>query len=244
MLLPALFALLGTAPDVKAASVAVYAGAEGQRVEVVRLSPLEARLAVVRISGSGSEHDGLALPCEMRSTFRGIECITRYRGNEWTLLMLTDDEGVNARLPDRRFDVNRDVGASRAARPAEVLAAAKEQSQSGRLAAFQSSVSADLSAAVDKLVSAVVKARARRCGKAVEFVIESGTFTEDPHYDPYSACKPLLNKVEGSCEWPKAATRVRCRAGRRFDLRAEGDELVFTVIPSQPLGAAHFLSER
>lgn len=243
MLVPSLLVVfLSQSPAVE--GVKVYRGGDGQVVEVVTLAPRASKRAVVRFRGADSEHDGLALPCEVRAGSQGTDFVSRHGGSEWTVL--SQREGRNTvYVPGRpEFAVKFDREGTDAAKAADVLAAHEAQLRDGRLAAFAKKPWPVLEAKYQGLADAAVRGLAKPCGRALTFRFDWPTFGDETmaELDVWKACAPLVSRLESSCALAKQATVLRCRLGAAHGLAVEGDALVFTTTAAGGTSARDFLA--
>jgi len=114
-----------TSQVLTAQSLKVYRGKDGQRVEVVALAPQQPGKgsnpnALVRVTGSGSERDGLVFRGTQRE--QGRSFVMRYGGHDWVLTTNRDGE-VDVSMPGRTesFRVKYDEASTTAANKDEVV---------------------------------------------------------------------------------------------------------------------------
>lgn len=189
----------------------LYAGPDGQLVEIAKLSPTA---ALVRVTKSGSPHDGLVLRCETDE--RSGRFTTRYHGGDWTVVALNGNGAGEAFVPEANKFRLKYIEAEHAD-PSVLLAEHAKQQQNGRLALFAKK---DYPHLVKKY-----EAKAAAACPGVAFSYDWASFTDDDmaNVDVAALCVP------SSC--PAAVTQMVCRRGSKKLQVREGARLTFEVVP-------------
>ncbi|RKH66147.1 hypothetical protein [Corallococcus llansteffanensis] len=229
----ALVAVLATtaAQSLEAAASKVYRGNDGQTVEVVTLEPRTSSEALIRVRGTDSEHDGITLKCTVKKLSRGADYVTRYHGDDYTVLVQRDGvhEASLPGAPSFRVKFNQEATDRFAA--GEVLAAHQQQRESGQLAAFQKKPWPHLEKKYAARATEAVAALQKRCGVAPSFTFDWKSFGDEQmaELDVWAACAPLATQAGKHCASVKDARALVCRFGPTLGFERAGDTLTFTT---------------
>lgn len=192
----------------------VYAGPEGQRVEVAKL----ADGALVRFTKTGSPHDGLVVRCTP-------EYATRFHGSEWTLLRLAATGKGTAWFPGvKEFPVAYlEDGAAQAA---DLLAEHERQRADGRLALFAKKEHPHLVRKYEAKAATALAELRKSCPAVTAFRFDWASFSDDDmdNHDVWALCASAVRCTPGVSE-------LVCRRGaKRLEVRS-GAQLVLEVAP-------------
>lgn len=243
-----LVALLAAAPALalEAADSKVYRGSDGQLVEVVTLEPRTSAEVLIRVRGTRSEHDGLALRCAVKQDAHGTDYVTRYQGSDYGVLI--EREGsYEAFLPGTRsFRVKFDQAATDKVSGEDVLAAHQQQLESGRLVAFQKKPWPFLEKKYTARATQAVAALAQRCGTAPAFTFDWKSFGDEEmaELDVWAACAPLVTATQNRCASVKGLSTLVCRFGPALGLERGGDTLTFTTTRKGAAEGPSFLNRK
>jgi len=222
--------LLLTLAALEPASLKVFKGTEGQRVDVLAVKPVAEGRALIRVRASGSPFDGLVLEGKSKD---GRVAVT-YRGSEWTVLNTTDGRG-RAFFPEvKEFTVKFDEEATGQVDPAALIADHAKQKASGELAMFAKKAYPHLTRKYEAKASA-----AFTCPGST-FRFDWASFTDDDmdNLDAYALCEPL---AKAKCARLKAS-KVVCRMGPAFAVTRADDTLTFTTTAKGAADGASFLA--
>ncbi|CAM4505617.1 hypothetical protein [Corallococcus exiguus] len=236
-LAPALMlaAILATtaAHSLEAVAGKVYRGTDGQSVEVVTLEPRTASEVLIRVRGTDSEEDGIALRATLKRHSRGADYVTRHRGGDYVILLQRDGR-YEAVLPGvQAFPVKFNQDATDEASTAEVLTAHQQQLESGRIAAFQKKAWPHLEKKYTARAGEAVAALNKACGTSSTFTFEWKSFSDEvmAELDVWAACAPLASRAQAHCASVKTVTSLVCRFGPTLGLERGKDTLTFTTTP-------------
>jgi hypothetical protein len=209
----------------------VYRGTDGQSVEVLTLEPRTSDEALVRVRGTDSHDDGITLKCAVRKSSRGADYVTRHGGGEYVVLVQRDGahEAFLPGVPGFRVKFSQE--ATDKLVPGDVLAAYQQQSESGRVAAFQKKPWPYLEKKYTTRATEAVAALQKRCGVAPTFTFDWKTFgdAQMAELDVWAACAPLATQAAKHCDAVKGATALVCRFGPALGFERQGDTLTFTT---------------
>lgn len=192
----------------------VYAGPEGQRIEVAKL----ADGALVRFTKTGSPHDGLVFRCD--ADYR-----TRFHGADWTVLRLANTGKGNAwfpGVPEFRVAYLEDGAAQADA----FLAEHERQRSDGRLAMFAKKEHPHLVKKYEAKAAAALTELQRSCPAVTGLTFDWASFSDSDmdEHDVWALCAPVVRCVPG-------VTQLSCRRGaKRLEVRA-GTRLTLEVAP-------------
>lgn len=223
--------MLTEAHALEAAAGKVYRGSDGQLVEVVPLEPRAAGEVLIRVRGTDSEEDGIALRCTVKKDSRGADYMTRHHGSDYGIL-IQRGEVYEAILPGTRaFRVQFDQKATDALSTGEVLAAHQQQLESGRLIAFQKKPWPHLEKKYTQRATDAVATLQKRCGATPSFTFEWKSFgdAEMAELDVWAACAPLVTAAQKHCAALKTTPALVCRFGPTLGFERSGETLTFTT---------------
>lgn len=235
--------LLAAEPPVEALGAKAYKGPEGQLVEVVTLKPLDAKRALVRITGAGSPADGLVLATSIDAA-RAFTA--RIRGADWVVLRLDEGRGTAAPPDVKEFRLKFDEAATGRVDATDLVAKHQAQRESGELAMLAKKEFPILVKKYEGKAAEAVAALGRKCGAAPSFSFTWWTFSDADmgELDAWAACKPLVAALEGRCAAAKGVTKLACRMGPKLALERTGDTLTFTTTAKGAADGAAFVSSQ
>lgn len=214
------------AQGLEADSVKSYAGPDGQLVEVVRLKPLKAQQALLRVTGASSPADGLVLP----AVLAGGAFTVRIRGGDWNLLRLEEGTGTGTvYAPDaKEFRVKFTAGKSDAA---ELLSAHQAQLESGAIALLAKKEFPFLVKKYEGKAATAVAELNKACGAKLDFTFSWATFSDDDmsNLDAWSLCAPFVTALKSSCAATKGVTAIACRRGTKAAVERSPERITFTT---------------
>jgi hypothetical protein len=229
--------LIGTLARAESAdSAKVYVGDEGVEVAVVRLRA--GNQALVRVTGSGGELDGLVRLHAVEENGAHLEYRGRLRGRDFYTLVVRDGKTWLS-LPKHRdsMALKYDEARTRALRPETVLAAYEQQKQAGTLEALERF---DRKARVNDAEAELRKAAAAAaaaCGKKVAVTVDWTGVTDEmlgrysiPSYcgAPLSELGRLCETAEGKAYVAAEVNEVVCRFGPALALEVASGTLKWT----------------
>lgn len=208
------------------ADLKVYRGKDGQRVEVVTLAGGEKGrpATLVRVTGSGSERDGLV--------FRGITqqanrdaFVMRYGGKEWTLFDKRDGE-LSVFMPGpREFRAKFDEKATKEADAKAVVKTHEAQLADDSIALAEKAEWPHLVAKYEKAANEAASQVSKSCGAPVTLGFRWASFDDDTmaNVDAWKLCAPVVSALQARCAAVKARPKVVCALGASPSVeRAEG----------------------
>jgi hypothetical protein len=208
----------------EADSVKRYSGPDGQLVEVVRLKPLSAQKALIRITGASSPADGLVLPVELN----GPSYTARIRGSDWNLLRLEDGSGTVYAPDTKEFRVKYTAGKSDAA---ELISAHQAQRTSGAIALLAKKEFPFLVKKYEGKAATAVAELNRTCGATLAFTFTWATFSDDDmsNLDVWSLCAPIVTALKNTCAVTKGVTTLACQRGAKAAIERSPERITFTT---------------
>lgn len=205
--------------------VKVYRGRDGQRVEVVTLAGGEKGkpATLVRVTGSGSERDGLV--------FRGVTdrsnrdaFVMRHGGKDWTLFDKRDGE-LSVFMPGpREFRAKFDEPSTKEADAKAIVKTHEAQLADDSIALAEKAEWPHLVAKYEKAASEAAAAVSKSCGVPVSFGFRWATFDDDTmaNVDAWKLCAPLVPALQSRCAAVKARPKVVCALGTPSVERLDG----------------------
>lgn len=208
---------LVTSQALTAQGLKVYRGRDGQRVEVVTLAPQQPKgagpNALVRVTGSGSERDGLVFRGALEDAGRDQSFTMRFGGKPWVLLRNTDGE-VQVFMPGKRepFRAKYDEPSTTSGDKDALVKAHQEQLASDAVALAEKAEWPFLVTKYEKKAAEAAAGLSKRCGVAATVTLRWATFDDDTmaNVDVWKLCAPL---VEVGCADLKAHPKVVCQLG-------------------------------
>ncbi|MBK8010526.1 MAG: hypothetical protein IPK13_04205 [Deltaproteobacteria bacterium] len=231
-------------PEISSAKV--FRGPAGERVEVIALKPVSKNLALLRVQGADSAHDGLVLPCEVQVDGSTSKYVTRHDGGNWTIMSLRGGR-ADVEVPGRpAFAASFDKKLTEALKPDEILSAHREQESRGTLKLFQRKSYPKMEAKYQGLAQEAAAKLSKRCGHTVSMRFDWGSFGDEvmAEVNAWKACAPIIERLERSCDTVKKASEIVCKMGTTFGLEIEENAISFTTTPSGQKDGPGFLSKQ
>lgn len=205
--------------------VKVYRGGDGQRVEVVTLAGGDKGrpATLVRVSGSGSERDGLVFRGVIEQASRDA-FVMRYGGKDWTLFDKRDGALAVFMPGPREFRAKFDEAATKEADAAAVVKAHEAQLADDSVALAEKAEWPHLVAKYEKKATDAAAALSKTCGAPVSFGFRWATFDDETmaNVDAWKLCAPLVPALESRCAVLKARPKVVCALGPATLERLDG----------------------
>lgn len=210
-----------TSQALVAQGLKVYRGKDGQRVEVVTLASQQpgkgaSPNALVRVTGSGSERDGLVFRGTTSPAQRGTSFTMKYGGKDWELCR-NDDGDVEVWMPglQQSFHAKYDDAATTAGDKAGVVKAHQTQLSDDSIALAEKTEWPNLVARYSKKAAEASAALSKSCGAAVTVDLRFATFDDDTmaNLDVWKLCAPMVGALESKCAAVKARPKVVCQLG-------------------------------
>ena len=208
-----------TSQALTAQSLKVYRGKDGQRVEVVALAPQQpgkgpSPNALVRVTGSGSERDGLVFRGTLRDSGRSF--VMRYGGRDWALTNNRDGE-VDVSMPGRSdsFRVKYDEPSTTAGDKDAVVKAHVAQLADDSIALAEKTEFPNIVARYEKKAEEARVAISKSCGVEATVSFRWATFDDDTmaNVDAWKLCAPMVAAMQVKCAAVKLRPRVVCQLG-------------------------------
>lgn len=208
-------------------SYKVFTGPQGQRLELGMQLPLDEHRALVRLTGTDTDVDGLVLPGTVTTRGRDRAFTTRLHGNDFELLRLSDTDGTVFLPGDRGFKVKfNQVGD---AAGAQALGQDhRRQLADGSLGLVARKDFPFLQKKYDGLAQAALAEANQACHGEATFTFDWGRFPDAvmEEVDVWKRCAPFLALAKKRC--PAEKTWV-CSFGKAPDLERVDGKLVFTT---------------
>ena len=207
-----------TSQALVAQGLKVYRGKDGQRVEVVTLAPQQPKgpNALVRVSASGSERDGLVFRGTTSPAQRGTSFTMKYGGKDWELCRNNDGD-LEVWMPglQQSFHAKYDDAATTAGDKNSVLKDHQTQLADDSIALVEKSEWPNLVAKYSKKAAEASASVSKSCGAPVSIGIRFATFDDDTmaNLDVWKLCSPILSALESKCAAVKARPKVVCQLG-------------------------------
>lgn len=207
-----------TSQALVAQGLKVYRGKDGQRVEVVTLAPQQPKgpNALVRVTASGSERDGLVFRGTTSPAQRGTSFTMKYGGKDWELCRNSDGD-LEVWMPglQQSFHAKYDDPATTAADKNAVLKDHQTQLADDSIALVEKSEWPNLVAKYSKKVAEASASLSKSCGAPVTIGIRFATFDDDTmaNLDVWKLCSPMVSALESKCAAVKARPKVVCQLG-------------------------------
>lgn len=197
----------------------VYRGGDGQRVEVVTLAGMKKGAtpnALVRVTGSGSERDGLVFRGALEDEGRAQTFTMKYGGRAWVLVR-NEDGSAQVFMPGKRepFRVKYDDAATTAGDKLAVVKAHQAQLADDSLPLAEKAEWPHLVAKYEKKAGEAAAALSKRCGAQVTVALRWATFDDETmaNLDAWKLCAPSVQALEAACATVKANPSVVCQLG-------------------------------
>ncbi|MBL8939508.1 MAG: hypothetical protein JNM69_33415 [Archangium sp.] len=199
----------------------VYRGKDGQRVEVVTLALQQPGKgagpnALVRVTGSGSERDGLVFRGTTSAAQRGTSFTMKYGGKDWELCR-NDDGDLEVWMPGlpRSFHAKYDDAATTAGDKGAVVKEHQAQLADDAIALAEKAEWPNLVARYTKKAAEASASLSKACGASVTLTIRFATFDDDTmaNLDVWKLCSPMVSALESRCAAVKARPKVVCQLG-------------------------------
>lgn len=207
-----------TSQALVAQGLKVYRGKDGQRVEVVALAPQQPKgpNALVRVTASGSERDGLVFRGTTSPAQRGTSFTMKYGGKDWELCRNSDGD-LEVWMPglQQSFHAKYDDPATTAADKNAVLKDHQTQLADDSIALVEKSEWPNLVAKYSKKAAEASASLSKSCGAPVTIGIRFATFDDDTmaNLDVWKLCSPMVSALESKCAAVKARPKVVCQLG-------------------------------
>lgn len=207
-----------TSQALVAQGLKVYRGKDGQRVEVVTLAPQQPKgpNALVRVTASGSERDGLVFRGTTSPAQRGTSFTMKYGGKDWELCRNSDGD-LEVWMPglQQSFHAKYDDPATTAADKNAVLKDHQTQLADDSIALVEKSEWPNLVAKYSKKAAEASASLSKSCGAPVTIGIRFATFDDDTmaNLDVWKLCSPMVSALESKCAAVKARPKVVCQLG-------------------------------
>lgn len=210
-----------TSQALVAQGLKVYRGKDGQRVEVVTLAPQQPGKgagpnALVRVTGSGSERDGLVFRGTTSPAQRGTSFTMKYGGKDWELCR-NDDGTVEVWMPglQQSFRAKYDDAATTAGDKNAVLKDHQTQLGDDSIALAEKSEWPNLVAKYSKKAAEASASVSKTCGAAVSIDLRFASFDDETmaNLDVWKLCSPMVSALESKCAAVKARPKVVCQLG-------------------------------
>lgn len=208
-----------TSQALTAQSLKVYRGKDGQRVEVVALAPQQpgkgaSPNALVRVTGSGSERDGLVFRGELRE--QGRSFVMKYAGKDWTLTVNRDGE-VEVFMPGRTesFRAKYDEASTTTGNKDEVVKAHLSQVADDSIALAEKAEWPNIVAKYEKKAEDAAASVSKSCGVAASVKFRWATFDDETmaNVDAWKLCAPMVAALQAKCAAVKQRPAVVCQLG-------------------------------
>ncbi len=208
-----------TSQALTAQSLKVYRGRDGQRVEVVALAPQQPGKgatpnALVRVTGSGSERDGLVFRGTLRE--QGRSFVMRYGGKDWTLTTNRDGD-VDVSMPGRSesFRVKYDEASTTAGNPAEVVKVHLSQLADDSIALAEKAEWPNIVSKYEKKAAEAAASVSKSCGVPSTVTFRWATFDDETmaNVDAWKLCAPMVAALQSKCAAVKQRPAVVCQLG-------------------------------
>ena len=208
-----------TSQALTAQSLKVYRGRDGQRVEVVALAPQQpgkgaSPNALVRVTGSGSERDGLVFRGTLREQGRAF--VMRYGGQDWTLTT-NRDGNVDVSMPGRSesFGVKYDEASTTAGNKDEVVKAHLSQVADDSIALAEKAEWPNIVAKYEKKAAEAAASVSKSCGVSSSITFRWATFDDETmaNVDAWKLCAPMVAALQSKCAAVKQRPAVVCQLG-------------------------------
>lgn len=207
-----------TSQALVAQGLKVYRGRDGQRVEVVTLAPQQppGPNALVRVTGSGSERDGLVFRGTTSPAQRGTSFTMKYGGKDWELWR-NDDGDLEVWMPGLRqsFHAKYDDAATTAGDKGVVVKDHQSQLGDDSIALAEKAEWPNLVAKYSKKAAEASASLSKSCGAPVTIGLRFASFDDDTmaNLDVWKLCSPMVSALESKCAAVKARPKVVCQLG-------------------------------
>jgi hypothetical protein len=233
--MPTLLVTIMLSQPLVAEGLKVYRGGDGQRVEVVTLASGRKGAgpgALVRVSGSGSERDGLVFRGALTDEGREVRFTTRYGGADWVLLRNRDGD-AQVFMPGRRepFRAKYDDAATTSGDKDAVLKAHQAQLADDSLALAEKTAWPNLVAKYEKKAGEAAGALSKRCGATATVTLRWATFDDETmaNVDAWKLCAPAVEALEAGCAAVKANPAIVCQLGAQAAVEQRAGTLRLTT---------------
>lgn len=218
----------------------VYLGADGARLEVLMLKPAKDKKCVLRLTGTATDFDGRALPCDLDDSNR-----TRYRitanGGPWEVASSSraGSGSLTLYLPgNKELAVSYDEAASQKLKVDELMKAHQAQGKSGALAAFAQFDRAGEQARQQERWVALLADANKACGTALTGQVAWPSASDEVlrRLSVASYCGNALEAMRGLCKHKAARelfaaglSTLSCAWGTEPKFELAGKHLNFVV---------------
>ena len=237
-------ALLATlALSLQPNGIRVYQGPDGQRVEIVSLSPSGSGHALLRLTGTDGKYEGLVVHCDVESSSRGVSYVTVHAGERFGLARQAEGR-LEVTLPASvSFSAKFSQTASHDADAAAVVKAYDVARAAGASQAFARKPWPFLEAKYEKLATTALAGASKACGVAATFQYAWWSFDEATlaSDNPWTLCEPLVTAVAKHCDVLRVTPRLVCQQGSALGLERNDAELHFTMTAAAKREASGFL---
>lgn len=224
----------------------VYTGAEGVRVAVVPLKPKSDNRAIVSVSGTDSEFDGVAQLVEVVNS--GNDFTTLFHGRKYAVLVARENWGYrqySLSVPGKRdgLRVSYDEEATKKLKADDVYALYKKQEGDGTLAALQKFDRKGEEAKQEKQLAESVDKMNAACGAKVAAKIAWASVPDDAvkSLSISGYCSSVLDSARDLCASKagkdavsKKVTTYNCQFGTALDLTLKDSTLTYTTFKDAP----------
>lgn len=223
----------------------VLSGADGVRVAIIPVKPRSDGKALVSVSGTDSEFDGIAQLAEVEPRATGYT--TQVRGRAFTIVGVRENRGNREyllNLPGRRdgIRVSYDEKATQELSADEMYALYKKQEASGALARLRNFDRKSEEVTQEKqLADAIAKMNAT-CGATVVANIAWSSIPDEvlKTVSISSSCGTVIHSARGLCEWKAGrdaihqVSTINCQFGAVLDLKLQDNTLTYTTFKAAP----------
>lgn len=209
------------------ASLKVFTGPMGQRLELGTQLPLDAHQALLRLTGTDSELDGLVLQGTVSTRGNERAFTTRLHGSDYELLRLGETSGT-VYLPGGQSFAVKFNQAGDAAGAQALEQDHRRQLADGALGLVQRREFPFLQKKYDGLARARLAEVNRACRTQATFSFDWARFPDEvmENVDVWKRCAPLLELARTRCPTERAWV---CSFGAAPDLERVDGRLVFTT---------------
>lgn len=219
----------------------VYAGANGEKVTVLRLKPRASNKVLLAFDGTDSALDGKILAHEVVEAGNKADFKRKEKGHDYVRLTARESWS-SSRQFTLYLPTNRDVSIAFDEKKSEGVDAAKLlNTYLGRR--VETGEKAQLVSADEKRVQEAADAANKACGSKLKAKVEWGTLADDAlkKWDVGKACSNALKAIAGLCDdavGKEAVTagvkEVVCRPGKALELTVSKGVVTWTPAADAP----------